>query len=169
MLFSKYYKTQAGRLVIDGLSLKVPVFGPILQKVAISRFARTFSTLINSGVPIMQSLKIVQATVGNEAVASVVETIIEHVNRGETMSKPLTESKIFPAMIGHMVAIGEESGTIDTILGKIADFYDKEVSDAVDRLSAVIEPILLVGIGGAVGLICLALFLPMFNLITVMK
>lgn len=169
VLFIKYNRTKAGKLIIDTLILKVPIFGELLQKVAISRFSRTLGTLLTSGVPIMQSLRIVQATVGNEAVAKVIESVIDHVNRGESMAKPLRENRIFPPMVGHMVSVGEEAGTLDTILGKIADFYDKEVADSVKRLSSVIEPILLVGIGGFVGLVALALFLPMFNMVKVIK
>lgn len=169
VLLGKYAKTKAGKLILDTLLLRVPVFGALLTRVAISRFARTLGTLLSSGVPILQSLRIVQATVGNEAVSKVVETVLEHVNRGESMSQPLRDSRIFPLMVGHMVAVGEEAGTLDTILGKIADFYDKEVDATVKRLSSVIEPILLVFIGGMVGLVALSLFLPMFNLVKVIK
>lgn len=167
--FYRYRKTSVGKYNIDLFILKIPVFGSIIKKAAISRFARTLGTLINSGVPILQSLKIVETTVGNAAIAKIIATVSEHVNRGESMANPLRENSIFPPMVGHMVAVGEESGTLDSILNKIADFYDTEVASIVKRLSSIIEPILLVVIGGMVGGIALALFLPMFNLIRVFR
>ncbi|MCM8813049.1 MAG: type II secretion system F family protein [Candidatus Omnitrophica bacterium] len=166
--FFRYAATPAGRYVVDFSVLQVPVFGEILKKAAISRFARTLGTLVSSGVPLLQSLRIVETTVGNAAMAKIVVTVADSVNRGESMSAPLREAKLFPPMVGHMVSIGEESGTLDTILNKIADFYDSEVTSMVKRLSAVVEPIMLVFIGGMVGLIALSLFLPMFSLIKVM-
>ncbi|MFH1776963.1 MAG: type II secretion system F family protein [Candidatus Omnitrophota bacterium] len=161
----KYYKTKAGKLMIDNLLLRLPVAGDLIKKIAISRFTRTLSTLISSGVPIMQSLRIVQATVGNAVAANVVGDIIIYVNRGESMAEPLRQTKVFPPMVGHMVAVGEETGTLDTILGKIADFYDREVSVTIQRLSAAIEPFLILFVGIIVGMTALALFLPMFDMI----
>ncbi len=165
----RYYKTTVGRYNCDLFLLKIPVFGGILKKASISRFARTLGTLINSGVPILQSLRIVETTVGNSAIAKIVSNVAENVNRGESMSNPLRDNKIFPPMVGHMVSVGEESGTLDSILTKIADFYDSEVNSMVKRLSSIIEPVLLIFIGGIVGGIALSLFLPMFNLVKVIK
>ena len=144
-------------------------FGSLLRKVAIARFARTLGTLISSGVPILQSLRIVQATVGNSVIASVIDNVCESVNKGESIAGPLQEGKVFPVMVGQMVAVGEEAGTLDEVLNKIADFYDKEVGFAVKALSSVIEPVLIFFVGGLVGLVALALFLPMFNMIQVIK
>lgn len=167
--FFRYRKTPAGKYNIDLFTLKIPVFGLIIKKATISRFARTLGTLINSGVPILQSLRIVETTVGNSAMAKIVATVSENVNRGESMANPLRDNLIFPPMVGHMVSVGEESGTLDTILNKIADFYDGEVDGMVKRLSSIIEPILLIFIGGIVGLIALSLFLPMFSLVKVIR
>ena len=167
IFFLRYRKTTVGKYNIDLFILRVPVFGTIIKKAGISRFARTLGTLINSGVPILQSLRIVETTVGNVAIAKIVNIVADNVNRGESMASPLRDNKIFPPMVGHMVSIGEESGTLDTILNKIADFYDSEVDSTVKRLSSIIEPILLVFIGGIVGMIALSLFLPMFNLVKV--
>ncbi|MBI2447118.1 MAG: type II secretion system F family protein [Candidatus Omnitrophica bacterium] len=164
-----YNRTKEGRFNLDAIKLKLPIFGSLLRKVAIARFARTLGTLISSGVPILQSLRIVQATVGNFVIASVIDNVCESVNKGESIAGPLQEGKVFPVMVGQMVAVGEEAGTLDEVLNKIADFYDKEVGFAVKALSSVIEPVLIFFVGGLVGLVALALFLPMFNMIQVVK
>ena len=164
-----YNRTKEGRFNLDAIQLKLPIFGSLLRKVAIARFARTLGTLISSGVPILQSLRIVQATVGNSVIASVIDNVCESVNKGESIAGPLQEGKVFPVMVGQMVAVGEEAGTLDEVLNKIADFYDKEVGFAVKALSSVIEPVLIFFVGGLVGLVALALFLPMFNMIQVIK
>ena len=169
LMFLRYRKTKVGRYNIELLILKIPIFGTIIKKAGISRFARTLGTLINSGVPILQSLRIVETTVGNAAIAKIVSIVAENVNRGESMASPLRDNKIFPLMVGHMVSVGEESGTLDTILNKIADFYDSEVDSTVKRLSSIVEPIMLVFIGVIVGFIALSLFLPMFNLVNVIQ
>lgn len=169
VFFLKYRKTPAGKYNIELFILRIPVFGTIIKKAGISRFARTLGTLINSGVPILQALRIVETTVGNAAIAKIVSIVADNVNRGESMATPLRDNKIFPPMVGHMVSIGEESGTLDTILNKIADFYDSEVDSTVKRLSSIIEPVLLIFIGGIVGMIALSLFLPMFDLVKVIK
>ncbi len=169
VMLLRYHKTKAGRYNIELLMLKVPIFGAIVKKAGISRFARTLGTLINSGVPILHSLRIVETTVGNAAIAKIVSIVAESVNRGESMAAPLRENKIFPLMVGHMVSVGEESGTLDTILNKIADFYDSEVDSTVKRLSSIVEPIMLIFIGAIVAVIALSLFLPMFNMVNVIK
>ncbi|MBI4846714.1 MAG: type II secretion system F family protein [Candidatus Omnitrophica bacterium] len=169
VMFIRYRKTPVGKYNTDLMALNIPIFGDIIKKASISRFARTLGTLINSGVPILQSLRIVETTVGNSAISKIVANIADNVNRGESMSNPLRNNKIFPPMVGHMVSVGEESGTLDSILNKIADFYDSEVNSSVKRLSSIIEPVLLVFIGGVVGIIALSLFLPMFNLVKVFR
>ncbi|MBU4304650.1 MAG: type II secretion system F family protein [Candidatus Omnitrophica bacterium] len=167
--FFRYRATPVGRYNVELFMLKIPIFGMIMKKASISRFARTLGTLINSGVPILQALRIVENTVGNAVIAKTVTIIAESVNRGESMATPLREDPIFPPMVGHMVSVGEESGTLDSILNKIADFYDSEVNSTVKRLSSIIEPVLLVIIGGVVGMIALSLFLPMFSLVKVFR
>lgn len=167
VLFIRYIKTKTGKYNFELFILKIPIFGDIIKKAGISRFARTLGTLINSGVPILQSLRIVETTVGNAAIAKIVSIVAENVNRGESMANPLRDNKVFPLMVGHMVSVGEESGTLDTILSKIADFYDSEVDNMVKRLSSIVEPIMLIVIGIIVAVIALSLFLPMFNMINV--
>jgi len=169
LFFFRYIRTKVGRYNFDLFILRVPVFGTIIKKAAISRFSRTLGTLINSGVPILQSLRIVENTVGNAAISKIVSSVAENVNRGESMANPLRENKIFPPMVGHMVSVGEESGTLDTILNKIADFYDSEVDSTVKRLSSIVEPIMLIIIGAIVAVIALSLFLPMFNMVKIIK
>lgn len=138
VMFIRYRKTPVGKYNTDLMALNIPIFGDIIKKASISRFARTLGTLINSGVPILQSLRIVETTVGNSAISKIVANIADNVNRGESMSNPLRNNKIFPPMVGHMVSVGEESGTLDSILNKIADFYDSEVNSSVKRLSSII-------------------------------
>jgi len=167
--FSRYKKTKVGAYNIDLFLLRMPVFGTLIKKASISRFARTLGTLINSGVPILQSLRIVETTVGNAGIAKIVSIVSDNVNRGESMANPLRNNKIFPPMVGHMVSVGEESGTLDTILNKIADFYDSEVNSMIKRLSSIIEPIMLLIIGVMVGGISISLFLPMFDLVKVFR
>ncbi len=160
----QFVRTEGGRFLIDRLKLKLPIFGPLIGKVAIARFARTFGTLIASGVPIMQSLRIVEETIGNAVLAKGIDNVCDQVNRGESMSEPLRRSEGFPPMISQMVAIGEETGTLDEVLSKISDFYDREIKYAVSRLTSLIEPITLALVGAMIAFIALSLILPMFNM-----
>ena len=160
----QFSRTEGGRILIDRVKLKVPVFGALIGKVAIARFARTLGTLIASGVPIMQSLRIVEETIGNAVLAKGIDNVCEQVNRGESMSEPLRRSEGFPPMISQMVAIGEETGTLDEVLAKISDFYDREIKYAVSRLTSLIEPVILVFVGAMIAFIALSLFLPMFDM-----
>lgn len=151
----------------DKMKLKVPVFGDLFRKVAIVRFAGTLSTLITAGVPILQSLDIVRDTSGNEVVARAMGDVYESVKEGESIHEPLAASKVFPPLVYHMVAVGEETGAIDQMLTKVAEAYEREVDDTIDGLTALLEPIMIVFLGTIVGTIVIALYLPLFKLSTV--
>ncbi len=161
-LFKKYYKTEKGRRVVDRLILKSPVFGPLLKKVAVSKLTRTLGTLINSGVPILESLNVAAGTAGNKMVEEAIYHVRSSISEGRTIAQPLGESGIFPAMVVQMVSVGETTGALDQMLNKIADFYDEEVETAVDALTSMIEPFMIVFLGGTVGSIIVAMYLPIF-------
>ncbi|WP_414657016.1 type II secretion system F family protein [Deinococcus sp. VB343] len=160
-----YYRTPKGRYVIDDIKLRLPVFGNLIQKSAISSFARTFGLLISSGVNIIESLEITKGTANNAIVEETIDNAKNVVISGDQMSSSLATSKVFPPMVVSMVAIGEETGSLDNMLGKVADFYDREVDEAVESLTAAIEPMMIVFLGGIVGLIVAGMFLPMFSII----
>ncbi|MEF2277754.1 type II secretion system F family protein [Deinococcus sp. YIM 134068] len=164
-LYRWYYKRPSGRVVIDRIKLRLPVFGNLLQKSAISSFARTFGLLISSGVNIIESLEITKGTANNAIVEETIENAKNVVMVGDPMSASLATSKVFPPMVVSMVSIGEETGSLDTMLGKVGDFYDREVDEAVDSLTAAIEPLMIVFLGGIVGVIVAGMFLPMFSII----
>lgn len=161
--------TKGGRLVIDRVKLRMPVFGPVQLKSAISRFTRTLGTLVTSGVPILQALNITRDTAGNMIVANAVDKIHEAVREGESVVAPLEASKIFPPMVISMVDVGEETGQLPDMLLKIADVYDDEVDNAVDAMTSMIEPIMIVFLALIVGTIVIALFMPMISIITEMN
>jgi type IV pilus assembly protein PilC len=160
----QYGKTDIGRRNIDALMLKLPVFGILLKKVAVAKFTRTLGTLIKSGVPILQALETVAKTAGNRVIEIAIMTARESVKEGERIAVQLRKANIFPAMVVQMVAIGEETGNLDTMLSKIADFYDQEVDVAVKALTSMIEPIIIVVMGLVIGFIVIAMFMPMFEL-----
>ncbi|MBI3289030.1 MAG: type II secretion system F family protein [Elusimicrobia bacterium] len=162
--FNKFYATPAGHKWVDTKSLKAPIFGPILKKVAVARFTRTLGTLIKSGVPIMQALETVAATAGNVIIAEAVMTTRESIREGGHLSDPLKKSGIFPNMVTSMISVGEETGALDIMLSKIADFYDQEVDTEVKGLTSLIEPIVIVVMGIIIGTIVIAMFMPMFGL-----
>ena len=159
-----YAKTPAGRFNMDALKLRLPVFGILLRKVAISRFARTLSTLTRSGVPILQALEIVERTSGNEVFSKAVRVAGDSVRSGETLADPLERCEQFPRMVTRMIAVGEKTGALETMLMKISDFYDSEVKVAVDSMTSLIEPILIMMMGLVVGSIVVALFMPILQL-----
>lgn len=159
-----YAKTPAGRYQLDALKLRLPVFGPLQRKVAISRFTRTLSTLTRSGVAILQALEIVERTAGNEVFARAVRQAGDSVRSGETLADPLARSGQFPAMVTRMIAVGEKTGALEQMLAKISDFYDSEVRATVDGLTSLIEPILIMMMGIVVGGIVIALFMPILQL-----
>ena len=164
MLFVLWRRTASGKKQWDWMVLHFPVFGPLFRKVALSRFSRTFATLIKSGVPILGALEIVSETAGNRIISDVVDNAKENVRQGHTLAEPLMESKVFPPMVTRMVQIGEKSGSLEQLLEKISDFYDDQVSAAVKTLTSMIEPIMIGVMGFLVGGIVLAVFLPIFEL-----
>lgn len=162
---SYYYKTPKGRWQIDALMLKVPIFGSILQKVAVARFARILSTLLSSGVPILQSLDITAKTAGNVIIEDAILKVRAGVERGENFVDPLKATKVFPHMVGQMIGVGEQTGALDAMLGKIADFYEEEVDSAIGDLLAMMEPVLIAFLGVTIGSIVISMYLPLFSLI----
>jgi type IV pilus assembly protein PilC len=164
-----YYKTEPGRFAIDGFMLKLPVFGDVIRKVAVARFTRTFGVLIRSGVPMLTALEVVKETAGNAVLSKGVDNVHAEVRQGGTISKPLSREPLFPPMVVQMVAVGEETGKLDDMLNKVADFYDDEVENAVDALTSVLEPIMVVGIGGIVGSVVVGMYLPIFSIIQEIK
>jgi type IV pilus assembly protein PilC len=166
----KYYAgTDNGRKTIDGLQLNLPVFGPLLRKVAISKFTRTLSTLVKSGVPILTALEIVSRTSGNVVVEGAVKKVRESVQEGESIADPLEKSGIFPPLVTRMVDVGEKSGELENMLSKIADFYDEQVDTAVDGLTSLIEPLIIAFLGIVIGGIVLCMFLPVFKMSTLIQ
>lgn len=163
-LFKKYYKTEKGRLVVDRLILKSPTFGPLLKKVAVSKLTRTLGTLISSGVPILETLNVAAGTAGNKIVEEAIYNVRSSISEGRTIAQPLGESGIFPTMVVQMISVGETTGALDQMLNKIADFYDEEVDTAVDALTSMIEPFMIVFLGGTVGSIIIAMYLPIFSM-----
>ncbi|HEY7439670.1 MAG TPA: type II secretion system F family protein [Acidimicrobiia bacterium] len=168
-LFRRWTKSEQGRPIWDAFTLRIPVFGPLLRKTALARFSRTLAALTRSGVGILESLDIVAETAGNEVVASAVRDTQQAVKRGDTLARPLEQHEVFPPMVVQMIAVGEETGAIDEMLDKIADFYDQEVSATVDALTSLIEPMLILFMGVIVGGMIISLYLPMFNIIKLIK
>jgi type IV pilus assembly protein PilC len=162
-----YYKTPAGRLMIDSLMLKAPVIGVLIRKVAVAKFTRTLGTLISSGVAILDGLDITARTAGNKVVENAVFKTRASIAEGKTISDPLKESGVFPPMVIQMISVGEQTGALDSMLGKIADFYDEEVDTAVANLTSLLEPMLMVFLGVVIGGVVIAMYLPIFKLVTV--
>jgi type IV pilus assembly protein PilC len=167
--FRKYKNTDKGRARVDALKIRVPVFGPLFHKVALARFAATGGMLLRAGVPILQALDIVKETVNNRVIATAVEDVKTSVREGESIAKPLGKHKVFPPMVVQMLAVGEETGAVDTMLDKISEFYNSEVKATVEALTSLIEPLLIGVIGGCVGAAVVALYMPMFNIINLIK
>ncbi|HEX5131985.1 MAG TPA: type II secretion system F family protein [Candidatus Krumholzibacteria bacterium] len=162
----RYYKTDAGRLMIDKLLLRVPVLGMVIRKGSVARFTRTLGTLISSGVPILSGLEITARTAGNRVVENAVMSTRESISQGNTIAEPLKSCGVFPPMVTSMISVGEQTGALDEMLDKIANFYDSEVDTAVDSLTAIIEPVMIVIMGTVVGGMLIAMYLPMFKLVT---
>lgn len=163
-LFKKWMKTEKGQEKIDEIALKLPVFGILLKKVAIARFTRTLGTLIKSGVPILQGLETVAKTSGNKIIERAINNSRDSIKEGGRISDPLKKANIFPPMVIQMISVGEETGGLDNMLNKIADFYDQEVDTAVKGLTSMIEPLIIVFLGIVIGTIVIAMFMPMFSL-----
>jgi type IV pilus assembly protein PilC len=170
VLLLKWYKsTDSGGYNIDSLLLRAPVFGQLIQKVALSRFSKTFATLLRSGVSILNALEIVAATAGNRVVEQAVNNARESIRQGENLAKPLSESAVFPPMVVRMIAIGEKSGALEQLLEKISEFYDQQVEATVESLTSLIEPLMIGIMGVIVGGIVLAVFLPIFKMQEMMR
>jgi type IV pilus assembly protein PilC len=167
-LFRKYRSSKSGRKNIDALLLKLPVFGDLIRKVAVARFSRTLGTMIASGVPILDALEIVAKTSGNVILEEVIFEVRTSIAEGQTIAEPLSEADVFPNMVVQMISVGEATGALDTMLEKIADFYDDEVDAAVDALTSMLEPLLMVFLGGTVGGVVIAMYLPIFQMAAAM-
>jgi type IV pilus assembly protein PilC len=163
--FRAYYRTTGGRMVIDRVVLKMPVLGALMRKIAVARFCRTLSTLLASGVSILEALDITARTAGNAVVEEGILTTRKSIERGETIAGPLKQTEVFPPMVVQMIGVGEATGALDTMLGKIADFYEEEVDVAVAGLLTLLEPLMIALLGGIVGGIVIAMYLPIFSLI----
>jgi len=162
--FKKYYATEKGRDMIDALVLKLPVFGMLLRKVAVAKFTRTMGTMLGSGVAILEALDIVAKTSGTRTIEKAIYNVRSGIAEGRTMADPLNESGVFPPMVCQMISVGESTGALDAMLEKIADFYDEEVDQAVDNMTALIEPIMLVFLGVTIGGLVIAMYLPIFKM-----
>jgi len=165
--FKRFYKTDKGRLIVDSLVLKAPIFGDLLKKVAVAKFSRTLSTMMSSGVPIMEGLAIVSRTSGNVVVENALLKTRQSIAEGRTIAEPLAETGIFPPMVIQMISVGEATGALDSMLSKIATFYDDEIDVAVDNMTALLEPVMMVFLGGVVGGMIIAMYLPIFKLAAV--
>jgi type IV pilus assembly protein PilC len=163
-ILKRIYRTPKGQLFMDALFLKLPVMGILLRKVAVAKFTRTLGTMISSGVPILDGLDIVAKTAGNKIIENAIYSVAQSISEGKTIAEPLEKSGVFPAMVCQMISIGEQSGSIDVMLNKIADFYDDEVDDAVGNLTAMMEPLLMLFLGVTVGGLVVAMYLPIFSL-----
>jgi type IV pilus assembly protein PilC len=163
-LLKRFYSTTRGREIIDDWLLHVPIFGILIKKVAVARFSRTLGTMVSSGVPILDALDVVARTAGNKTVEIEVYKAREAISTGKTIAEPLSQSKVFPPMVVQMVAVGEQTGSMDAMLQKIADFYDNEVDAAVAALTSLLEPMLMVFLGGAIGGLLIAMYLPIFKI-----
>ncbi|NEU78936.1 type II secretion system F family protein [Nostoc sp. UIC 10630] len=160
--FTQYGKTPVGRITLDRLSLKLPLFGDLIQKSSVARFSRTFGSLTRSGVPILTCLEIVRDTSGNQVIANAIDAARMEIQQGGMISLALQKDAVFPAMAIQMISIGEETGELDAMLMKVADFYEDEVEQAVKAMTSILEPVMIVVLGGMVGTILLAMYLPMF-------
>jgi len=162
--FKRYYKTEKGQALVDDYVLKLPVFGLLLRKVAVAKLTRTLGTMVSSGVPILDALNITAKTSGNKTVESAIYRVRSAISEGRTMADPLAESGVFPSMVCQMVAVGESTGALDAMLSKIADYYDDEVDAAVDSLTAMIEPFMMVFLGVTIGGLVVSMYLPIFKM-----
>jgi len=167
--WTKNRHKQKVRNVVDPMKLKMPIFGKLFQKIAVARFSRNFGTMIHSGVPILQALSIVGATSGNVVIERATDDIQDAVRAGEAVTAPLSRHSVFPPMVTQMMAVGEDTGALDSMLGKIADFYDQEVEATTDALTSLIEPLMIAVLGGIIGSMIIALYMPIFNIFNLIK
>jgi len=166
MAIRRYHKTHSGARVIDGLMLKIPIIGLLLRKIAVARFCRTLATLTSSGVPILEGLEITAKTSGNAIIEDAIMAVRKGVESGLTVAQPLKETGVFPPMVVQMIGVGEQTGALDAMLTKIADFYEEEVDQAVANLLTLMEPVMILFLGITVGGIIIAMYLPLFDLIS---
>jgi type IV pilus assembly protein PilC len=162
--FKRFYRTEKGRAVVDNAMLKLPVIGILIRKVAVARFTRTMSTMLASGVAILEALDIVAKTAGNKTIETAIYTVRAGIAEGQTIADPLSQTGVFPPMVCSMIAVGESTGAIDTMMEKIADFYEEEVDQAVENLTSLIEPFMLVFLGVTIGGLVVAMYLPVFQM-----
>ena len=167
-LFKRYRNSKGGRKRLDALSLQLPIFGVLLKKVAVARFTRTLGTMISSGVPILEAMEVVAKTAGNVILEEVIYEVRTSISEGQTIAEPLSEAGIFPHMVVQMISVGEATGSLDTMLEKIADFYDNEVDIAVEALTSMLEPMLMVFLGGTIGGLVVSMYLPIFKMAAAM-
>lgn len=165
-LLKRYYSTENGKRRMDGMFLRAPVFGPLIRKVAVAKFTRTLGTMLSSGVPLLDALEICAKTAGNKVVEDAVFMTKDSIEEGKTIAEPLEETGVFPAMVVQMISVGEATGALDAMLSKIADFYDDEVDTAVDALTSLMEPMMMVFLGGAIGFVVIAMYMPIFKMAT---
>ena len=163
-VIKKIYNTEKGRVKIDAISLRAPIVGTLIRKVAVAKFTRTLGTMLQSGVPILEALSVVAKTSGNKTIEAAVFRVADSIAEGRPIAEPLEESGVFPNMVVQMINVGESVGALDTMLEKIADFYDEEVDQAVDNLTAMIEPLMMVVLGGMIGGLVVAMYLPIFSI-----
>jgi type IV pilus assembly protein PilC len=159
-----FYKTARGELIIDGIMLKLPVFGDLLIKVAVARFCRTLGTMIASGVPILEALDICARTAGNKVIENAVLNVREAISAGRTIAEPLSEAKLFPEMVCQMISVGEATGALDVMLNKVADFYEEEVDQAVENMTSMMEPLIILFLGVVIGGLVIAMYMPIFSM-----
>ena len=164
-----FYKTEKGQILMDDLFLRIPLFGPLIRKAAVSKFTRTMGTMLGSGVAILDALEIVAKTAGNKTIEKAVYETRSAIAEGRTMSDPLSESGVFPSMVCQMIAVGESTGALDSMLTKIADFYDEEVDQAVENMTALIEPFMLVFLGVVIGGLVVSMYLPIFQMASALE
>ena len=167
--WSRNKNTEKVRMRVDPIKLKMPVFGQLLKKIAVARFSRNFANMIGAGVPILQALKIVGETSGNWVIENALVKVAESVRQGESIAGPLAQQPVFPAMVTQMIAVGEDSGSLETMLNKIADFYDQEVEAATEQLTAMIEPLMIAFLGVVIGGMVIALYMPIFQISSLVK
>jgi type IV pilus assembly protein PilC len=166
----RWKKTDKGQRAWDKTKLRLPMkLGPVVQKIAVARFSRTLATLVSSGVPILQAIEITGKTSGNTVIEDAMLDVKESVRSGESIAKPLSRVTVFPPMVTHMISIGEETGALDAMLNKVADFYEDEVDSTIKSLTSILEPIMMLFVGGLVGLIVISMYLPMFNMMNLVK
>ena len=167
-VFQRYYKTERGQLTVDDYLLRLPIFGSLIRKVAIAKFTRTLGTMLSSGVPILEGLDIVARTSGNKVIEKAILKTKMSIGEGKTIAEPLAASGVFPPMVVQMISVGESTGALDSMLSKIADFFDDEVDAAVAALTSLLEPLLMVFLGGAIGAIVVAMYLPIFQMASIL-